>query len=969
VTIRVLTLGGLRVFRDGEEITSLPGKQLRCGLLVYLAVERSSTRDVILALLWPEKEPEKARHTLSQTLYELRQDLGNGWVESQGEVLRATEGVETDIRDFEREVEVGRLEAALGEDRRPFLEGVHLVNTREFQGWVDGIRSRMERLQRQAHRQLLEATYGAGRLLEARNRARAWALEAPLDDEAQNWLIRMLAETGQRSAALRHYEEFRSRLSRELEVEPLDETRSLVERIRRGELGALASKAGGIPSEEEPAVSPPRPQGEQVPRPEGVPTPSRTGPKPDFQPDPELLEGEVPLPERMIRRAKAHFRKLMVAGVVIFGIWEVFGPKGPRLDPYRLICFPPTMGGTIRVQTQDVCQSIQVTIEGAEPLVFQSGFSYLSQEQRQNPNSLTILDAQAIAIAQRAGHFLLPSMTAEGDSLLVTLALHETGTGDWVVSGHGAGTLSSASSGQIAARGMPSVFSAILDPGREVDLTFITDRDPGAVALWMEGERLYRNLRFDLAFERLRQAVGADSLLARAALKGALAAGWNHRDTDADSLVALALRHEGFLPRKHQQLARGLSAFYQGKADSAVSHLQAALSLDPEWNEAWIRLGEVYYHLLPTGVEVPASAIEAFRKAIELDPRYLTPLIHLAEHELRGGNTPGAERLIGRIRDANPENATLGQLEMALACVRTPLSGWEWDEHAGRDPLRTLLAGALLAAAGANLRCAEGAFRAILSVRPEASAGVSYSWGALQGLSSLLVAQARGGEAADVLRREQDAGEGSTPFLYLIQAAVSPDLDSLAQGIADIAPRIFGPDLARMDAPSGWAVATWHGARGNREELRRLTGGLNRLASGDSASVTKKWLALAAQGHLAALEGDTARAIEILSSLRPEYPSLDWGIWEVVPYERLLLAELLLADGQYPQALGAAEVFDHPGPMIFLAFLPRSLAVRVAAAEALGFADEAENFRDRLARMGRSDLLVAATGTPGLDRR
>ncbi|MGW8268164.1 MAG: AfsR/SARP family transcriptional regulator, partial [Longimicrobiales bacterium] len=136
MTIRVLTLGGLRILRDGEELTSLPGKQVRCGLLVYLAVERSATRDTLLALLWPEKDPERARHTLSQTLYELRNELGSGWLETPGEILRVSPNVQTDLLALERAVEEGRLEEALREDRGPFLEGVHLINTRDFQGWV-----------------------------------------------------------------------------------------------------------------------------------------------------------------------------------------------------------------------------------------------------------------------------------------------------------------------------------------------------------------------------------------------------------------------------------------------------------------------------------------------------------------------------------------------------------------------------------------------------------------------------------------------------------------------------------------------------------------------------------------------------------------------------------------------------------------------------------------------------------------
>jgi hypothetical protein len=91
-------------------------------------------------------------------------------------------------------------------------------------------------------------------------------------------------------------------------------------------------------------------------------------------------------------------------------------------------------------------------------------------------------------------------------------------------------------------------------------------------------------------------------------------------------------------------------------------------------------------------------------------------------------------------------------------------------------------------------------------------------------------------------------------------------------------------------------------------------------------------------------------ATDLFSSLDPIYPSndLNYGIWEVLPYERLKLAELLLAQNRFNDAAEAAAVFDHPGPTIFLFFLKESLALRAEAAEAMGWDEQAAGLRRRL---------------------
>jgi hypothetical protein len=80
-----------------------------------------------------------------------------------------------------------------------------------------------------------------------------------------------------------------------------------------------------------------------------------------------------------------------------------------------------------------------------------------------------------------------------------------------------------------------------------------------------------------------------------------------------------------------------------------------------------------------------------------------------------------------------------------------------------------------------------------------------------------------------------------------------------------------------------------------------------------------------------------------------------WGLWESLGSERLLLAELLMARGEYALALRIADGFDHPQPAIYLVYLPASLALRARAGERLGRPRLAEEFGHRLLALGGND--------------
>ncbi len=150
-------LGGFQVVQDGREVSELTAQPGRAALLVFLALEGSTTRDSVVALLWPEHDALKARHALSQTLHRLRGALGDDWLESEGERLAIAPAVEVDARTFEALVEKGEHEQALPLYHGPFLPGWFLAESPGFELWADRQRARLERLHRHARRERIRA--------------------------------------------------------------------------------------------------------------------------------------------------------------------------------------------------------------------------------------------------------------------------------------------------------------------------------------------------------------------------------------------------------------------------------------------------------------------------------------------------------------------------------------------------------------------------------------------------------------------------------------------------------------------------------------------------------------------------------------------------------------------------------------------------------------------------------------------
>lgn len=235
--IRLTTLGGASITRNGREHEALTARKQQFALLAYLALEGPATRDRLLLLFWADRPEEKARHSLSQALYAIRNELGEECLSAVGDrVGLASETVAADARELEEAAAEEDWETVVDLYGGPFLDGFYLSDAPEFEEWAGRTRTRLARIARRAFSEIIQARLEGGNTAEALRVAWRWASLDPLEDEAQHTLIALLAETGDRTGALRQFELYRERMARELEVEPLEETQELIERVRAGEL-------------------------------------------------------------------------------------------------------------------------------------------------------------------------------------------------------------------------------------------------------------------------------------------------------------------------------------------------------------------------------------------------------------------------------------------------------------------------------------------------------------------------------------------------------------------------------------------------------------------------------------------------------------------------------------------------------------------------------------------------------------
>ncbi len=207
-------------------------------LLVYLAYhERPISRDLLAELLWPERMQTQAQANLRLALHRLRRQLDPFlFVTRQSVGLNPQAAIALDARRFETLLTNGQLEQATSLYHGDFLADFYLKESPAFEQWALLERERLRTLALAAWQQRIEQLVVAGERQAAIECAQRLLQLDPLHEATHRQLMRLLAQNGQRSAALAQYETCRHLLATELAVTPDETTTALAEQIRTGEL-------------------------------------------------------------------------------------------------------------------------------------------------------------------------------------------------------------------------------------------------------------------------------------------------------------------------------------------------------------------------------------------------------------------------------------------------------------------------------------------------------------------------------------------------------------------------------------------------------------------------------------------------------------------------------------------------------------------------------------------------------------
>jgi DNA-binding SARP family transcriptional activator/TolB-like protein/Tfp pilus assembly protein PilF len=245
--LRLRTFGGLSI-ENGASTGGATTNRRPLALLALLAVNggRGVSRDAIVALLWPESEPERARNSLSQAISLLRREFGvDDLLLGTAELRLNTDVIACDVIEFEQRIAAHDLESGTRLYTGPFLDGVFLKNTPEFERWADHERSRLQHAQADALERLATRATAS---LDHVSAVRLWrqrASLAPTDSRGARALMESLVASGDPAGALAHYRTHQALLRDDLGIEPdsslVELSASIRQRITRSP-DALASR-------------------------------------------------------------------------------------------------------------------------------------------------------------------------------------------------------------------------------------------------------------------------------------------------------------------------------------------------------------------------------------------------------------------------------------------------------------------------------------------------------------------------------------------------------------------------------------------------------------------------------------------------------------------------------------------------------------------------------------------------------
>ncbi len=225
-------------------------------LLIWLLLEdnQAHSREQLIAILWPEMNRENGLRNLRVALSRVKKHLADGEAleAKRSEVtLHQSPYHKIDVRQFEELTEqidqhqhedlavchacLDKLRQVAQLYRGRFLDGFSLDGSEAFEEWLFVWRERYHVMGLTQLGRLAEAEFALNRLAEAEALAQRQIKLDPLQESAHRMLMRISAERGSRTQALRQYQSCTEMLMAELGVPPDEETQQLKQQIESGD--------------------------------------------------------------------------------------------------------------------------------------------------------------------------------------------------------------------------------------------------------------------------------------------------------------------------------------------------------------------------------------------------------------------------------------------------------------------------------------------------------------------------------------------------------------------------------------------------------------------------------------------------------------------------------------------------------------------------------------------------------------
>ncbi|HEX6751433.1 MAG TPA: BTAD domain-containing putative transcriptional regulator [Longimicrobium sp.] len=928
-SFRLKLFGGAVLEDESGIVGGRAAHRRRLALLALLAVGRGPTvgRERLMALLWPEKDDENARHLLSESLYVLRKRLGEGALVAAGNELGVDPAVVAcDVAAFDEAIAAGREETAVGLYAGPFLDGFYVDDAPEFERWAEGERDRLARAYAEALETLAERREGEGEWKAAAEWWRRLFRHDPYKEPVVLRLMTALEATGERAEGLKVAAEHVRLMREDLGAKPSPAVEQLAERLR---------------SDPGPAEAPARAPSPPI----SVPVPVIVAaPEPD-PPAADPVAGQGTAEE--VGDGDAIISTMPQAGDAIAPDDAIPVTRRRRRPLMPLLAAAAVLAATaaavwVRLRPQDAAAGVTVAVFSFEAAgdardapadagelqgLFSSAFTLVPglwtvdatpRTEARGWREVPLEELKSAARAKGARYAAVPEVISTSP-LRISVSVREVQ--GWTQVARESSAPGEPPGGAVQRIGLRLARAVAqrehIDVGPAAYLLTASD-SAAALSHFMLGTSSFRAGDPAAAAQEFRAAVKADPLCLLASHRLSVVLTWSPEWKFKEALQAVdsGLAHRDQARSIDVQLLEAQRLLIVRHGSEAVQRFTRITVNDPSMLDGWFGKGEAVFHFEGMLGGRPEDALSAFEQVVRMDSTYSPVYEHLSEIAIRLGDRERAERYAPRVRSPEAPQYQLGVAlrfgdddERASMLAALDTTGRSTVSNVARifsfDPRMVDTLGTLL------MRRSEVDDR---------------RWGASFRIAAL-TAQGKWPRALQIWRTLPPA-----PFdKWLVHARLagypSPEGDEMLRYARTFVEE-EGPDFGVLNARTRdpfRAVVHLALLQGDSAEVAFL---LQRLDAAEPAAGA--WnpepgaLRATLRARQALLAGDTATAIRRLQEALERAP---WWISAFAPLadaapERLLLAQLLAAQGRPSEAEIWLNSFGNVGAVGDLIYRP-----------------------------------------------